>query len=212
MNIPRTTLCLLMLAPFAPAIAQDTPAAPQICLAPASVESNVGNAADAMTAVRESFTSFLAGPTLVTKPLNSRLESQVREEAKTASCPYLLLSTVKHERKTSGGGLLHRMIGSAAQQGAWSAAGAASGSIPGRIAATAAAEAASAAAAAYANSVRVEDEITLRYRLEASDGRVLVNASDKRKAKSNGEDMLTPLVQHAAEAVAAAVAKSSGTP
>ncbi len=212
MNIGRTTLCLLMLAPFGPVLAQDTTAAPRICLAPAGVESNVDNAADAMTAVRESFMSFLAGPSLGAKPLNARLESQVREEAKADGCPYLLLSTVKHVRKTSGGGLLHRMIGSAAQQGAWSAAGAASGSMPSRIAATAAAEAASAAASAYANSVHVEDEITLSYRLEASDGRVLVKASDKQKAKSNGEDLLTPLVQHASEAVAAAVAKDKPAP
>jgi hypothetical protein len=36
---------------------------------------------------------------------------------------------------------------------------------------------------------------------------VLIEKSDKRKAKSDGEDLLTPLVAAAAEAVAQASAK-----
>jgi hypothetical protein len=34
---------------------------------------------------------------------------------------------------------------------------------------------------------------------------VLIEKTDKRKAKSDGEDLLTPMVQQAAEAIAAAV-------
>ncbi len=214
MRIRHHTLCLLILAPLGSAMAQDTTtvSSSQICLAPTSVESTVGNAAAATTAVQELFTSYLTGPSLGVKPLTARLESQVREEAKADGCPYLLLSAVKHVRKTSGGGFLHQVVGSAAQQGAWSAAGAVSGSEAGRIAATAAAEAVSEAASAYASSVKVKDEVSLTYRLEASDGRALVDKSDKRKAKSDGEDLLTPLVQEASKAVAAAVTKGAGTP
>jgi len=36
---------------------------------------------------------------------------------------------------------------------------------------------------------------------------VLLEKSEKRKAKADGEDLLTPLTQRAAEAIAAAVVK-----
>src|SRR5206468_3003036 len=54
----------------------------RICLGPTSVESAAGNAVNAMNAVRETFTSFLTGPTISVTPLSSRLSSQAREEAK----------------------------------------------------------------------------------------------------------------------------------
>jgi hypothetical protein len=179
----------------------------KICLAPATVESAVGNSNDAADAVRETFTSFLTGPSLAVQPLTARLQSQVREEAKAAGCRYLLLPIVKHEHKSGGGGLLGRMAGGAVEQGAWRA-GAATGSTVGGVAAGAAAGAAGAAVNSYATSVRKKDELTLSYKLESADGKVLLDKSEKRKAKSDGEDLLTPVVQHASEAVAAA-AKAS---
>jgi hypothetical protein len=56
-------------------------------------------------------------------------------------------------------------------------------------------------------SSRQKDELALSYRLENAGGQVLVEDSGKRKAKSDGEDLLTPLAQKAAEAIAEAVAK-----
>jgi len=176
----------------------------RICLAPASVESSVGDASTASGALRDLFTSFLAGPSLRAQPLTARLASQVREEAQQASCPYLLVTTLKHEHKRGGGGLLGRMATDAAKQGVWEA-GVGSRSVAGRIAGQAAYGAASQAAYTYANSVHNKDEVTLAYRLEQGDGKALLDKSDKRKAKMDGEDLLTPLVQQAAEAVVAAV-------
>jgi len=173
----------------------------RICLAPASVEASVGDASTASNAVRELFTSFLTGPSLHPQPLTARLASQVRQEAHQASCPYLLMTTFKHEQKRSGGSLLGRMAAGAAQQGAWEA-GVASGSAAGRIAGQAAYGAAGQAAYNYAVSVHNKDQITLGYRLETLDGKVIVDKVDKRKAKSDGEDVLTPMVQEAAEAIA----------
>ena len=195
----------LLLLPIVPTVAQDAPVTRQICLAPASVESSPSGS-DPVAAVRETFTSFLTGPTLGVKPLEARLESQVREEARLAGCAYLLLPTVKHQRK-AGGGLLGRVAGSAAEQGAWSVA-AGAGSTAGRIAASAAAGAARTAAWDYSHNFRSKDELTLSWRLEGSNGAELKKGKGKRKAGSDGEDLLTPLVQGASEAIAAAVAGS----
>ena len=197
----------LLLLPIAPAVAQDAPgtATRKICLAPASVES-APTGSDPVAAVRESFTSFLTGPTLGVTPLSARLESQVRLEAKQAGCTHLLLTSIKHQRKT-GGGLLGRVAGSAAEQGAWSVAGGA-GSAAGRVAATAAAGAARTATWDYAHNFRTKDELTLAWRLEGPDGAERKKGKEKKKAASDGEDLLTPLVQTASEAIAAAVAGS----
>lgn len=187
--------------------AQDGAPVTRICLASASVESSTGSATSAGNAVGEAFTSYLTGPSLRAEPLKARLSSQVKEEAKLAGCPYLLLTTIKHVQKRSGGGLLKRMAAGAAQQGAWEA-GAASGSTAGRIAGQAAYGAAGQAAHDYAYTIRNKDEVTLGYRLETQDGKVLMEKRDKRKAKQDGEDLLTPLVEAASEAIAAAVAGS----
>lgn len=104
----------------------------------------------------------------------------MKEEAKQAGCPYLLLTTIKHV---------------------------ASGSTAGRIAGQAAYGAAGQAAYDYAVTVRNKDELTLGYRLETPDGTVLIEKREKRKAQQDGEDLLTPMVQNASEAIAAAVAE-----
>ena len=190
------------------AIAQDTAAvaqaATQICLAPATVEA-APKGMDPVGAVRDAFTSFLTGPSLAVQPLTARLQSQVREEAKLAGCRFLLLPSIKHQRKT-GGGILGKVAGGAVQQGAWSAAGSV-GSTAGRVAASAAAGAASGAVSEYAYGSRNKDELTLSYRLESDNGAVLASRSEKQKAKSDGEDLLTPVAQRAAESIAAVVAR-----
>ena len=185
--------------------APGSPVPTRICLAPATVEAVPGGF-DPETAVRETFTSFLTGPSLAVTPLQSRLVSQAREEAKLAGCAFLLLPTIKHERKTGGGGFLGKVVAGGVQQGALSASGAA-GSTVGRAVASAAAGAAANAASDYAANSQVKDELTLKYRLESAAGKVLIEKADKRKAKSDGEDLLTPLVRPAAEAVAQAAAK-----
>lgn len=180
----------------------------RVCLAPPGVEASTGDATAAGNVVRDLFTSFLTGPSIHPQALTARLASQVREEARQASCPYLLLTTLKHERKRSGGGMLGRIAAGAAQQGAWEA-GASSGSRAGRIAGQAAYGAAGQAAYNYATTVQNKDQVTLGYRLESGDGKVLLEKTDKRKAKSDGEDLLTPMVQQASEAIVAVTTQSS---
>ena len=102
-------LHLLALLPLASAMAQASRDTTRICVAPASVEANTGSPATMVDAVRETFTTFHTGASLGVAPLNARLASQVREEAKLAGCRYLLLTTVKHQRKSSGGSSLRRM-------------------------------------------------------------------------------------------------------
>lgn len=206
----RALAALLLVRLPLEAGAQDSassgPAVTQICLAPATVEA-VPNGVDPLAAVRDAFTSFLTGPTLSVQPLNARLQAQVRQEAKLAGCGFLLLTRIKHQRKTGGGGILGKMVGGAVQQGAWAVSGSVAGSMAGQVAAGAVAGAASTAVNDYALNSKQTDELTLSYRLESGTGKVLVEKSEKRKAQADGEDLLTPLAQNAAEAIAEALAK-----
>jgi ABC-type uncharacterized transport system substrate-binding protein len=56
--------------------------------------------------------------------------------------------------------------------------------------------------------VKTKDEMTLSYRLESATGQVLSEDKSSRKAQSDGEDVLTPLVQKAAEKIVSAVKPS----
>ena len=96
MSLYASTIRLALVLPFATATAQERPAGARICLAPTKAEMAAGNTESAVTAVRETFTSFLTGPSLSVTPLSARLQSQAREEAKQASCPYVLITSIKH--------------------------------------------------------------------------------------------------------------------
>ncbi len=188
------------------AMAQEKPAGTQVCLAPTTVEVSVGSASSVSDAVRESLTSFLTGPSIGVSALSARLEAQAREEAANAGCRFVLFTVAKHQRKQGGGGFMNRAAAGAVQQGAWRASSEIGGSGVGRVATDAVAGAAGAAASDLAYNTRSKDEMSLAYRLETADRKVLLEKSAKRKASSDGEDLMTPLAQQTAEAVAAAVA------
>ncbi|HKS56592.1 MAG TPA: hypothetical protein VJS12_14965 [Steroidobacteraceae bacterium] len=201
----RRSLWLLASAALAVnAHASDAPSSLRICLAPATAQAALGNSADVIGAVRETFTSFLTGPTVAVMPLESRLAGQAREEAKLAQCPYVLFPTVRHERKSSG--MLGRIAAGAIQSGAWEAVGRAPSSATRVLAGTAAAGASS---YSVYSQIKSRDEMNLEYRLESGDGRVLVEKAGQRKAGSDGEDLLTPLVQNAAEDIMSTLSHSA---
>ena len=68
------------------------------------------------------------------------------------------------------------------------------------------AQAAAKTARDVAGSIKSKDELSLGYRLESPEGAILASGNEKRKAGSDGEDLMTPLVEKAAEAIAAAIA------
>lgn len=194
---------LAVLALGVPGSAQDQSQVTRICLAPSTVEAGTTNAAAAMDATRENFLSYLTGPSLKAEALKARLESQVREEAKQAGCPFLLLTTIKLESKRGGSNLLGQVAAGAVRQGAWEA-GVATGNTAGRIAGGAVSAAANQAAYNYATGIHNKDELTIGYRLENAEGTVLLEKKEKRKAKADGEDLLTPIIQIASEQIVTA--------
>lgn len=156
------------------------------------------------TSLRELFMSYLTGPTLRAVALEARLASQAIEEARTKECAFVLLTSVTRVRNEGGG--VGRALGRAA--GAAASYGVPYGGTAVSSAARGAAVAGAYAISNAAETTKARDEITLDYRIATVDK--IANAqpkSQKAKAKNDGEDLLTPLVETASEAIAAAVAK-----
>jgi hypothetical protein len=204
----RVAVAGLALASLAatPLGAQEPASKTTICLAPTAAQMASGSSTDGATAVRETLGSYLTGPTLAVAPLTARLASQVREEAKQASCGHIVFTSMKLERNKSGGGLFGKIVGEAVQSSAYELRGRA-GSTAGRVVAGAAASAAAEAARNFATNVKTRDELTFDWRLETLDGAVVTKNSAKSKASSDGQDLLTPMVERAAEAIAGAAVR-----
>jgi hypothetical protein len=198
-----------LLAAVTPAIAQDaadnSAAKSQTCIGIVlpSATGVDGDATAFASSLRDLFASYLTGPSLRAINLDARLPSQAIEEARQKDCAYVLVSSIARKRDDGSG--WGRAIGRAAGTAAWhgvpyvgGAAGAARG------AAIAGAEAIS----AMASSTRAKDEVTLEYRIGTVDTVARAAAKrEKAKAEQDGEDILTPIVEKAAEAIAAAVRK-----
>jgi hypothetical protein len=59
-----------------------------------------------------------------------------------------------------------------------------------------------------AETTKAKDEVTLEYRFGTLDAALRATSrTEKAKAKNDGEDLLTPLVEKASEAIAAAILK-----
>jgi outer membrane lipoprotein SlyB len=67
-----------------------------------------------------------------------------------------------------------------------------------------AAIAGTAAASTIASNTRAKDEMQIEYRLTSGNGVALREGKDRAKASSDGEDLVTPLVERMAGVVAAA--------
>ncbi|MGH9163034.1 MAG: hypothetical protein ACRD2X_23985 [Vicinamibacteraceae bacterium] len=163
-----------------------------------------GNASDVATAVRDLLTSYLSAPALQIVALEARLPSPAMEEARGADCGYVLTTTLRRKAGGSGAGVLGKMAEGAGNWAAWH--------VPGSGMAAAAAQGAAIAGAAaigsLASGTKAKDEVRLEYQLVANTGASVAGPETERlKAQTNGEDLVTPLVHRVAERVHAAMAK-----
>lgn len=199
---------LALIAAVAPSVviaqtASQKPSAPGsacVALTMPSVQGVDGNATSFATAIRDLFASYLKGPSIRTVSLESRLDSQAALEARDQECGQLLLLSVA--RKRSGDNKMGRMLGQAT--GTAVSRMPVGGGVTGAVASSAT-WAGGQAIVSFASEVRAKDELELSYRLGPPDSVGGVKpVMSKAKAKSDGEDILTPLVEKAASAIAAA--------
>jgi hypothetical protein len=160
-------------------------------------------AAEMPQAIRELLVSYLSGPGLRSIPLEARLVTQAREEAKQKSCDHFLTLTATKKR---GGGVLSRAIGTAATTAAWQTP---IGRTAAGVGARSAALGGAYAVAEVAQNTKAKDEMTFEYQLERKGAEPARTAKVSAKAKTDGEDLLTPLTEQVATAVAGIVSGGS---
>jgi len=168
-----------------------------------AVQLTSGNSAQSAEALRNSFASYLKGPNIEVVTLAARLPSLALDEARQSQCDYILSASMTIKKGGGGGSMFGRAIGNIA--------GSAAGHIPGGGSATTGAARSAAitgvyTTAAIASSIKARDEASLEYKLDQVDPpKSSLSNKDKAKASADGEDIVAPLIQRAAEAIVAVV-------
>jgi hypothetical protein len=177
----------------------------QTCIAVVlpSVRGAEGDATAFANALRNLLTSYLTGPSLRAMPLEARLASEAVEEARQKQCGYVLVTSIA--RKHSDGNGWGRALGRAAGDAAWY--GMPYGNAAGAVARGAAYGGAQ-AVSSMAASTKAKDELTFEHRLGTPDTALhAAPRTERAKAKTDREDLLTPLVEKVSESVVGAVLK-----
>lgn len=174
------------------------PAAEARCIAVAmpAVQGVPGNAGDAAAGLRDLMISYLTAPSVKIVPLDAKLQSQAGEEARQKNCePVLVLSLTRK----AGGSRLTQALGQAAGSSAWYVPG---GGTVASATARAAAVGGLQVASSLASSTKAKDQVRLEYRLQSAAGQTeLGPKTESETATADGEDLLTPVVMRAAEAI-----------
>lgn len=176
-----------------------------------------GNGANADVAepVRQALISYLKGPTVEVIPLEARIPQHMAAEAQQKGCAFVLYTDIEQQAKGGGLKMFKKlaplasavpMMGGMGNMGATMAAQAvaqtAMQSQMEDAQQDAMANAMAAINGAQKNAVKAGDSLTLNYRLvKPGDEKPLITDALKGKAKANGEDVLSPLIETVAIAV-----------
>jgi hypothetical protein len=185
----------------------------RIGVAPAQAQMGQGNNAqgDYGTPIRNSIVLLMSGPAVEITALDSRLPIQVQAEAQQKECDYILYAsvTVKH----GGGGGFGKFMKSAGPLASMAPiagmGGGMGGAMAGQVAGAAAQTAAQMAQqqamnqlAGFNGQIKSKDDVSVGYQLfPTGQSTPKLQNTLAGKAKSDSEDVLTPLILQAANAV-----------
>jgi hypothetical protein len=185
----------------------------RIGVAPPEAQVGQGNnaGADYSTPIRNVEITLMSGPVIEIDPLDSHIAMQLQAEAQQKQCDYILYSSVAVKHSQGGGFGKFMKMGSMAAS--MTPMGAMAHGVGGTVAAQAAGMAASQMAqqaqqqaisqlAGFNGQIKSKDDVTVQYQLVATGQTApLLQNSLRGRAKSDGEDVLTPLLQQAATTV-----------
>jgi hypothetical protein len=185
----------------------------RVGVAPPDAQLGQGNnaGADYSTPIRNVEVALMSGPAVEIAALESHVALQLQAEAQQKQCDYILLSgvTVKH----SSGGTFGKFMKIGSTAASLNPAVMMTKSVGSVVAAQGAAAASQMAAqqmqqqaisqlAGFNGQVKSKDDVTVQYELVATgQSTPIFQNTLQAKAKSDGEDVLTPLLQQTANAV-----------
>jgi hypothetical protein len=151
------------------------------------------NAQDLAATIKNTLAANLKSPKIEIVQIEAQMPSEIDAEAKTKECDYVIYANASH-KKGGGFGVFSKIapvIGSV---------------IPSTGATSAVATQSIYTAASMSQNIKAKDEISLDVKLNQN-GAAVVSKQVKAKAKSDGEDIISPLVEQVAQAISAAVTK-----
>jgi len=191
----------------------------RVGIAPPDAQLGQGNnaGADYSTPIRNAIVALMSGPAVEIAALDSHIAMQLQAEAQQKQCDYILYSSVavKHSAG-SGFGKFMKMAAPVANMTPMGMMAHGMGSAMAMSAASAAASAAAQQAqqqaisqlAGFNGQVKSKDDVTVQYQLvQTGQTAPVVQNALQGKAKSDGEDVLTPLLQDTANTVLTTVSK-----
>ncbi|MFL6215915.1 MAG: DUF4412 domain-containing protein [Blastocatellia bacterium] len=159
------------------------------------------NAAELAAAIRNSLAQSLKNPNVEVVMIEAASASQIDAEAKQKECDFIITASVEHKKGGSKFGQFAPALSHVASLGGYS--GSTAGAVAGEVASAAIITAASASA-----NVKAKDQLTLDINVQAPANAVAVAEKQfKTKAQSNGEDIISPTAQQAAQAILEATKK-----
>ncbi|HEX8733772.1 MAG TPA: hypothetical protein VF721_00480, partial [Pyrinomonadaceae bacterium] len=150
------------------------------------------NATELAGAIQNTLGEYVKGAKIELVQIEADMESGIAAEAKMKECDYVLSAQVSHKKGGGGFGMLSKIatgVGSV---------------IPGATTASRDGQTGGSGnytAADASRNIKSKDELTLDIKLTAASGAQALARQYKTKAKSDGEDIISPLVQQAATSI-----------
>ena len=175
-----------------------------------------GASADVAEPVRQALINYLKGPVIEVIALEARIPVQINAEAQEKNCAFVLYTDVTQQPKGKGLGMLKKlapvaaalpMAGMGGNMGAQMAANAASQAVMQAAQEDAMANAMAAINGAQKSNVKAGDSLTMEFKLVRPGEQEPVKTHKfSGKAKNNGDDVLSPLIESVATIVVETVA------
>lgn len=149
--------------------------------------------------IRDAVAGYFQGTNVEIVALDAKLPQALASEAKEKGCAYILNVAVSQKKGGGGFGKMFATVAPVLSSVVPMAgvAGGVAGQVAGSVAQTAVMSAAN-----MSSTTKAKDTITLEYSLNAvENGAVKASNSTKAKAKSDGEDVLSPMMEKMAETV-----------
>ena len=160
------------------------------------------SAQDLSAAVENTFKKYLNVPNVEVIDIDALLSSAIDAEAKAKDCDYVIYTNASHKKGGSGFGGFGAALGQAVGQVGIGHTGSTAGNIAGQVATQSIVSAGNMSA-----NVKAKDEITLDVKLSKIDGQAAMAKVFKAKAKSNGDDIISNVIEQASESIVAAIGK-----
>lgn len=157
------------------------------------------NATDLSQAIQNTLADYLKGTNIELVQLETKLPSAIAEEAKSKECDFILYANVSH-KKGGGFGGFGKFIGQAVAQTGGGNWGNTNANIAGAVVSK------TIVAATVSQNVKAKDELSLDIKLQNGDANAF-SKQYKAKAKSDGEDIISPMIEQIAQAILTSVQK-----